>query len=120
MPENLIPENLNPENLNPENLVGPLAGLGFGGMVGAVVGYAAKKMTKVVAIGLGVIFVLMQTMVYLGWIEIDWAAMQTSAEGAWTDAQGQTLAERVWPMLTHNLPFGGGFVVGFALGFKLG
>ena len=41
-------------------------------------------------------------------------------DGVWMDAQGVTLAERAWQVISANLPFGSGFVAGFALGFKLG
>lgn len=101
-------------------LIGPLAGLGFGGLVGAVVGYASKKITKLAALLLGLLFILVQVMVFMGWIAVDWVAVQTFAEAAWTNPQGHTLAERAWHILTANLPFGGGFVAGFLIGFKIG
>ncbi len=106
--------------LNFETLMGPLAGLGFGGLAGAVVGYAAKKLTKMLAILLGVLFVVVQVLAYNGWIEVDWLAVQSTAEQAVQSEQGRGVAERAWAMLTANLPWGGGFVAGFALGFKLG
>lgn len=101
-------------------LAGPLAGLGFGGVAGAVVGYAAKKATKLLAILLGVLFILVQLLAYYGYITVNWAAVQAGAEAIWTSQDGRTLADRLWDILTANLPFGGGFVAGFALGFKLG
>ncbi len=105
---------------NFESLMGPLAGLGFGGLAGAVVGYAAKKLTKMLAILLGVLFVVVQVLAYNGWIEVDWLAVQSTAEQAVQSEHGRSAAERAWAMLTANLPWGGGFVAGFALGFKLG
>ncbi len=101
-------------------LMGPLSGLGFGGLVGAAVGYASKKVTKLIALLFGLLFILLQVMVFMGWVEVDWMAVQGSAESAWTSQQGHTLAERAWEILTANLPFGGGFVAGFLIGFKLG
>jgi len=102
-------------------LVGPnLASLGFGGVAGAVVGYTAKKVTKMVAIMLGLAFILIQLLVHQGLVTVDWNAVENTAHGVWVDPHGHTLAERAWGMLTANLPFGGGFVTGFLLGFKLG
>ncbi len=101
-------------------LAGPLAGLGFGGLAGAVVGYTAKKLTKMLALLLGLAFVLVQVAAHLGWIQVDWIAVQTSAESAVHSEQGRALAEDGWRILTANLPWGGGFVAGFAIGFKLG
>jgi len=102
------------------DLMGPLSGLGFGGLVGAAVGYASKKVTKLVALVLGLCFILVQVMVFMGWIDVDWVAVQNSAESAWSNGQGHTLAEHAWQILTANLPFGGGFVAGFLIGFKIG
>jgi uncharacterized membrane protein (Fun14 family) len=101
-------------------LTGPAAALGFGGVAGAIVGYAAKKAAKVVAIALGGLFILLQFLVYKGFISVDWGAVQSTAEALWSDGGGRTLADHAWEILTANLPFGGGFVGGFALGFKLG
>jgi uncharacterized membrane protein (Fun14 family) len=98
----------------------PLASLGFGGAAGLVVGYAAKKVTKVVALLLGVLFILLQVLAYNELITVNWGAVQHTAQQVWTDPHGVTLADRAWTILTANLPFGGGFITGFALGFKLG
>jgi uncharacterized membrane protein (Fun14 family) len=102
------------------SLMGPLAGLGFGGLAGAAVGYAAKKMTKLLALLLGLLFIAIQLLAYNGFLQVDWAALQTSAEQAVNSEDGRGLAERAWQMLTSNLPWSGGFVAGFAIGFKLG
>jgi uncharacterized membrane protein (Fun14 family) len=101
-------------------LSGVGAELGFGGVAGAVVGYAAKKVTKLIAITLGLVFLLVQYLVYMHFVTVDWHAVQSTAEHVWQNPQGITLADRAWAVLSANLPFGGGFVAGFALGFKLG
>jgi uncharacterized membrane protein (Fun14 family) len=101
-------------------LSGPAGELGFGGVAGAIVGYAAKKLTKLAALVLGLIFIVIQGLVYLNFVSVDWNAVQHSAEQVWKDTQGVTLADRAWDVISANLPFGGGFVAGFALGFKLG
>lgn len=103
-----------------ELLKGPAAGMGFGGVAGLIVGYTAKKITKLAALLLGALFILIQILVYEGFITVNWTAVQTTAEGVWKDPHGVTLADRAWHALTANLPFGGGFAAGFALGFKLG
>ncbi len=96
------------------------APLTFGGVAGVVVGYAAKKMTKLAALLLGLLFILLQVLAYEGFITINWAAVQHGAETVWRDPHGMTLADHLWEIVTANLPFGGGFVAGFAVGFKLG
>ncbi len=94
--------------------------LGFGGIAGLVVGYTAKKVTKLIALGLGLAFLLIQVLAYNDLITVNWTTVQHTAEGIWSNPQGVTIADRAWAMMTANLPFGGGFAVGFALGFKLG
>lgn len=101
-------------------LGGPAGELGFGGVAGAIVGYAAKKLTKLAALMVGLLFIVIQGLVYLKFVSVDWNAVQHSAEHVWKDTQGVTLAERAWDVISANLPFGGGFVAGFALGFKVG
>lgn len=103
-----------------EILAGPLAGAGFGGAAGAIVGYTAKKLTKLAALLLGVFFILIQLLVHLGWITVDWGAVEAAGKTAWTDPSGTTVADRALAVLTANLPFAGGFLTGFALGFKVG
>ena len=101
-------------------LSGPVGELGFGGVAGAIVGYTAKKLTKLLALALGLVFLLIQTLVYFKFVSVDWGTVQHTAEQVWKNPQGVTLAQRAWGVLTANLPFGGGFVAGFALGFKFG
>jgi uncharacterized membrane protein (Fun14 family) len=103
-----------------QTLMGPAAALGFGGVTGAIVGYTAKKVTKIVAIVLGLVFILIQFLAYERLITVNWEVVQTTAEAVWQSPDGHTLADRAWEILTISLPFGGGFVGGFALGFKLG
>ena len=103
-----------------EILAGPVGDAGFGGIAGLVVGYTTKKAAKLVALFLGSIFLLLQGLSYLGWIEVQWDVVQASLEGAWRDEAGMTAAEHAWAIIVANLPFGAGFGVGFAAGFKLG
>jgi len=104
-----------------ENLFGGMAApVTFGGVAGLVVGYTAKKLTKLVALLLGILFIFTQVLAYEGFITINWMAVQHSAETVWRDPHGMTLADHLWDIVTANLPFGGAFAAGFAIGFKLG
>ena len=53
-------------------LSGPVGELGFGGVAGAIVGYTAKKVTKLVALALGLVFIAIQGLVYLNFVTVDW------------------------------------------------
>lgn len=100
-------------------LLGPVGGLGFGGVVGLAVGYTTKKIGKLALLAIGVLFLALQVLAYLELIVIDWGAVQIAAKDAW-ETQDGTLADHAWEIIRNNLPFGGGFVAGFALGFKMG
>ncbi|MEO8603531.1 MAG: FUN14 domain-containing protein [bacterium] len=94
--------------------------LGFGGVAGAVVGYTAKKVTKLIALALGLVFILIQLLVYFDVLLVNWTVVQNGAHHVWSDGHGVTLADRAWTILSANLPFGAAFAAGFALGFKIG
>jgi len=98
-------------------LFAALPTLGFGGVAGVVVGYAAKKLSKLLALFLGVTFILLQMLSYFGLITVNWGAMEAIARPV---LESPSLHEQAWEVLTGNLPFAGGFGVGFAIGFKLG
>lgn len=102
-----------------ETMMGPLAGLGFGGCTGAAVGYAAKKLTKMLALLLGLLFIALQLLAYYGFVHVDWVAVQTTAEKA-INGDAASTGQRLWEVLAANLPWGGGFAAGFVIGFKLG
>lgn len=94
--------------------------LGFGALAGAVVGYAAKKAAKLAAVVMGLLFILVQFLAYKNVITLHWDAIGTAANHALDSGIPQSAAQRFLNILTHNLPFGGSFLVGFMLGFKKG
>lgn len=98
--------------------IGP--SVGFGGAAGLVVGFATKKITKFVAIGLGVLFILIQVLAYYRFISVNWGEVEAQATGFLIDSHGNSAAEQFWNMVTSNLPFGAAFAAGFAIGFKQG
>lgn len=104
----------------PEILIEPWTALGFGGMAGLVVGFAAKKLTKVLAVALGLLFVTLQGLSYLGYVQIDWTGIERDASRVVSGPEGRALLDQAWLVLVANIPFAGGFAAGFALGFKLG
>ena len=80
-------------------------------------GYALKKVAKIVAAIIG-LFAL--GLIYLesqGLISVDWLGVQ-----AWgnTALSGLGQMEGVLGVLISNLPFAGGAIVGFGIGIKMG
>lgn len=94
--------------------------LGFGAVAGFIAGYALKKVGKVVAIVLGLLFVALQLLAWSGFISVDWGVIQRQVDPL---LEGQSL-ERSWrgllAMLTYNVPFAAAFVPAFILGVKRG
>jgi len=89
--------------------------LGFGGLMGYAVGYAARKASKLALIGMGILFFAIQYLVYKHWAVVDWGAV--AEHGGEAAKQGGVL---FWRIVTRNVSLGAGFVAGIVLGFKKG
>ena len=91
--------------------------LGIGGVGGFVVGYALKKLARIVALLLGVGFVALQYLSYKGFIIINYEAMKD-----WVlNLTGQTAGlQSLMTDLIIHIPFGASFGLGFYLGLKKG
>lgn len=93
-----------------------LGTLGFGGIAGWSVGFTLKKVAKLAAIVLGIAIIAIQALSYHHIIAIDWDKIQMAMPpGSLT-----TWWDKLWAMLSYNLPFAGGFLTGFLLGFRKG
>lgn len=93
-----------------------LATGGLGGILGYGVASFLKTVTKLVGCIIGIIFILMQLLAYYGFAEWHWGAMQEAAGPAGEAAK--TGFSVLWKILTYNLPFTGGFALGFRYGWK--
>jgi len=91
--------------------------LGLGGVGGFLVGYLVKKIAKILAFLAGLAFLGLLYLSNKGIVSVNYqklTEMVSSMLGSTTQANS---------MLTHvvaNAPFGGSFVLGFALGIKAG
>lgn len=94
--------------------------LTFGAVAGFIAGYALKKVGKVVAIVLGLLFVALQLLAWSGFISVDWGVIQRQVDPL---LDGESL-NRSWrgllAMLTYNIPFAAAFVPAFIWGVKRG
>jgi uncharacterized membrane protein (Fun14 family) len=94
-----------------------LTQLGVGGIAGLCTGYALKKVGKLIAIVLGIAFLVLEILAYKGIISINYSALQDWANGV-IGQVGQL--EGVFSVIIGNLPFAASFLVGFAIGLKMG
>jgi len=90
---------------------------GIGGVGGFIVGYAIKKISKLVAILIGLFTIVLLYLGTSGIISINYDKLRI-AMGDWLGLAGQASEWLIG--LISLLPFMGSFIVGFLLGFKLG
>jgi len=99
-------------------ILSPLAyQLGIGGMGGFIVGYAIKKISKLIVILIGLFLIALLYLSTQGIININYGALWTALKGSFSFA-GQVASWLIG--LVSILPFAGSFIVGFLLGLKLG
>jgi uncharacterized membrane protein (Fun14 family) len=94
--------------------------LGFGAVAGFVVGYALKKVGKVVAVILGLLFVAIQGLAYGGFLTVHWGEVQARVDPLLGSESISTFWERLLDVLTFNLAFAGAFVPALLLGLRRG
>ena len=98
---------------------GPLvAQLGFGGAVGFAIGYALKKILKIIIVFIGLYFISLLYLSHAGFIEINYDRIASAFE----DFASRLLHGGVTipSFMTANIPFLGSFVVGLGIGLKVG
>ncbi|RKX77056.1 MAG: hypothetical protein DRP87_10260 [Spirochaetes bacterium] len=102
------------------NLVPIITQLGFGGILGLIVGFTLKKLSKLVAILLGLIFILLQVLAYYGIVTINWTPIARWWESFTESGAHISLWEQLKTILFSNLPAVGGALAGFIIGLKIG
>ena len=90
--------------------------LGVGGIGGFLVGYAAKKALKIIAVILGIGILGLLYLANTGVISINYDKLREATSGL----SGSTGIFTGINQLLVNLPFAGSFVVGIGLGWKYG
>jgi uncharacterized membrane protein (Fun14 family) len=94
-----------------------LVQLGIGGIGGFLVGYAVKKVVKILAVILGLGFLSLLYLSYKGIIQISYDKLLSEVE----EGLGLTgFGQSVILSIIANIPFAASFTVGFLLGLKKG
>lgn len=97
-----------------------LSQLGVGLVAGFAVGYALKKVGKVVAIAVGLLFVVVQLLSYFGLLTVHWEEVQTRVDPLLETGSLQSAWQGLLGILTHNLVFAGAFIPGLIIGLRRG
>jgi Uncharacterized conserved protein len=94
---------------------------GGGAVIGGVMGFAAKKIAKLIAILIGLELALFKSLETRGVLNVNWEKI-TNASANVTDAaqEGGSAGAGYVDSLLSTLPVGAGFTGGFLVGFRRG
>ncbi|MFB6073847.1 MAG: FUN14 domain-containing protein [Haloarculaceae archaeon] len=90
--------------------------VGGSALMGAVIGFAAKKIAKVIAIIVGAELVLFKFLESQGILQVNWDQLGGFFENFATQAPGE--AQNLVNTFVSTAGIGAGFAAGFFLGFK--
>jgi uncharacterized membrane protein (Fun14 family) len=103
-------------DINPQQL-----GLEFGSgaVIGGIIGFAAKKVAKIIAVLVGLELALFKFLESRGILTVDWGRLSGGLLGAAQDAASGTPPSWLATILS-TLSVSAGFAGGFFVGFKKG
>ena len=110
--------------------IGGLAtSIGIGGFLGFLMGYAIKKILKIIMIAAGSLVGITYYLQYNGVIALNWAKMEETMSNLMTHMNGFNLNTPFFPGISDQfihaisasgIPLTGGFAAGFAFGISKG
>jgi uncharacterized membrane protein (Fun14 family) len=101
-------------------------------LLGAVTGYAIKKVMKIAAVIIGLFVAALAYLSYRGWVDVKWVAMEDASRSTLTNASEQVVhalnntatqfAAHPSVVSASGLPIAAtfGFVPGLMMGFRKG
>ncbi|MFB6173281.1 MAG: FUN14 domain-containing protein [Halobacteriales archaeon] len=92
---------------------------GTGAVVGGIIGFAVKKVAKIIAVIVGLELALFKFLESRGILQVDWSALGATFLEAGEVARGGQPPSWLMSILS-TLSVGAGFTGGFLLGFKRG
>ncbi|HRN19572.1 MAG: FUN14 domain-containing protein [Trueperaceae bacterium] len=94
--------------------------IAFGAVAGFVAGFALKKVGKLVALALGLLFVAIQLLAWSGFVTVDWGAVQASVDPLLETSSLERAWRSLLSVLAYNIPFAAAFVPAVVIGIKRG
>ena len=95
--------------------------LGTGAVIGGIIGFAAKKVAKLIAVIVGLELALFKFLETRGILQVNWQAIGGAAKNTTGTAGSAAGQPPGWIMsLLSALPVSAGFSGGFLVGFKQG
>jgi uncharacterized membrane protein (Fun14 family) len=92
---------------------------GSGALVGGVIGFAAKKVAKIIAVLVGLELALFKFLETKGILSVDWEALSAGMINA-TEAAQSNQPPGIVQSLLSAVPVSAGFTGAFMLGFRKG
>jgi uncharacterized membrane protein (Fun14 family) len=94
---------------------------GGGAVIGGVIGFAAKKIAKLIAVLIGLELALFKFLEARGVLQVNWKKITNASANVTDTAQeGGSAGADYLDSLLSTLPVSAGFTGGFFLGFKKG
>lgn len=93
--------------------------LGTGAIIGGIIGFAAKKVAKIIAVLVGLELALFKFLESRGLLTVDWDGLTAGFAGGAQSAASGTPPSWLQTILS-TLSVSAGFVGGFMLGFRKG
>lgn len=91
---------------------------GGGGVIGAIIGFAAKKLAKLLAVIVGLQLAAFKFLESRGVLQVNWDRISENLAGVGSAATGEAPS---WVMtILSTLSVSAGFTAGFLVGFKRG
>ena len=92
--------------------------IGGSGLIGLVIGFAAKKIAKIIAVIVGLQLVAFKFLESQGYLQVNWEKFGGFFEGLASNAPGE--AQSLVDTFVTTAGIGAGFAGGFFLGLKMG
>ena len=103
-----------------ETIAPYLQQISFGALAGFAAGYALKKVGKLAAVSLGLLFIALQVLAYYGFVTIDWLEVQRRVNPLLESESLNALWQSLVNILTYNITFAAAFIPGLLLGLRRG
>ncbi|KAL3657154.1 hypothetical protein V7S43_017948 [Phytophthora oleae] len=102
--------------------------ISWGFCMGACAGFAMKKVSKLGAVAIGSLFILLQCASYSGYVDLNYKKLErdvksyldVNKDGVFDTKDLDYMYKSVMKVLEFSLPAGSGFAAGFVLGFRSG
>jgi uncharacterized membrane protein (Fun14 family) len=94
--------------------------LSFGALAGFAAGYALKKVGKLAAIALGLLFIAVQILAYYGFVSVNWNQVQHVVDPLLEPESLNEFWQALVGILTYNITFAVVFVPALIYGLKRG